>query len=98
MFGLGGTYAELIKDKAVRLLPVSLESAEAMINSVKMVELLKGYRGSQPLDIPSLIDLLMRLSALTESIPQITEIDLNPVKVLPEGQGYFVVDSRIVIR
>jgi len=98
MFGLGGIYAELIKDTAVRLHPLRDSDAKEMIKSVKMVELLKGYRGSTPMDIQSLEDLLLRLSAMVEDIPQITEMDLNPVKVLPQGQGYCVVDSRIMIK
>jgi len=69
-----------------------------MITSVKMSELLKGYRGSEPMDIRSLEELLLRLSAMIEDIPQITELDMNPVKVFPQGQGYCVVDSRIMIK
>jgi acetate---CoA ligase (ADP-forming) len=98
MFGLGGIYAELLKDTAVRLHPLMDADAKEMITSVKMVELLKGYRGSTPMDMQSLEDLLLRISAMVEDIPQITEMDLNPVKVLPQGQGYCVVDSRIMIK
>jgi acyl-CoA synthetase (NDP forming) len=98
MFGLGGVYAELLKDTAVRLHPLRDSDAREMIGSVKMVELLKGYRGSMPMDMQSLEDLLLRISAMVEDIPQITEMDLNPVKVLPMGQGYCVVDSRIMIQ
>ncbi len=69
-----------------------------MINSVKMVKLLTGYRGSAVLDTASLEELLLRVSDLVENVPQITEMDLNPVKVLPEGQGYRVVDVGIAVR
>ena len=86
MFGLGGTYAELLEDTAARLLPITDQDAREMINSVKMVKLLTGYRGSAPLDTASLEDLLLRVSDLVENAPQITEMDLNPVKVLPKGQ------------
>lgn len=98
MFGLGGTYAELLEDTAARLLPITDQDAREMINSVKMVKLLTGYRGSAPLDTASLEDLLLRVSDLVENVPQITEMDLNPVKVLPEGQGYRVVDVRVAVR
>jgi len=98
MFGLGGIYAELLKDTAVRLHPLRDSDAREMISSVKMVELLKGYRGSTPMDMQSLEELLLRISAMVEDIPQITEMDLNPIKVLPQGQGYCVVDSRIMIK
>jgi acetyltransferase len=98
MFGLGGIYAELLKDTSVRLHPLRDLDAMEMINSVKMAELLKGYRGSTPMDIKSLEELLLRLSAMVEDIPQITELDMNPVKVFPKGQGYCIVDSRIMIK
>ena len=98
MFGLGGTYAELLKDTATRLHPLSDHDAKEMIHSVRMIELLKGYRGAPPMDIRALEELLLRISAMVEEIPQITEMDLNPVAVLPEGQGYVVLDSRIMLK
>ena len=98
MFGLGGIYAELIEDTTARLLPLTDLDAKELINSVKMSQLLKGYRGSPMLDIAALEDLLLRVSAMVESVPQISEMDLNPVKVLPNGQGYRVVDARIAVR
>ncbi|MBN1626213.1 MAG: GNAT family N-acetyltransferase [Deltaproteobacteria bacterium] len=98
MFGLGGIYAELLKDTSVHLHPLRDSDAREMINSVKMVEILKGYRGATPMDMQSLEELLLRISAMVEDIPQITEMDLNPVKVLPLGQGYCVVDARIMVK
>ncbi|GAI35506.1 unnamed protein product, partial [marine sediment metagenome] len=58
----------------------------------------EGYRGSPPSDIQALEDLLLRLSALVEDIPEVTELDLNPVKVMSQGEGYWVVDARIMVR
>ncbi|MBN2039212.1 MAG: GNAT family N-acetyltransferase [Spirochaetes bacterium] len=98
MFGLGGIYAELINDSALRLHPLTDTDVRELIDSVKMSKLLKGYRGSEPLDTGSLEDLLLRVSAMVEDIPQIAEMDLNPVKVLPQGSGYCVVDSRMMIK
>ena len=98
MFGLGGIYAELIKDTAIRLHPLTDVKAKELINSVKMSQLLKGYRGMPPYDTKSLEELLLRISAMVEDNPQITEMDLNPVKVQPDGQGYWVVDARIMIQ
>ncbi len=98
MFGLGGIYAELISDTTTRLLPLTDLDAKEMINSVKMVQLLKGYRGSPVLDIKALEDLLLRVSDMVENTPQITEMDLNPVKVLPDGKGYRVVDARVAVK
>jgi acetyltransferase len=98
MFGMGGILADMMKDTALRLLPLTDIKAKDLINSVKISQLLKGYRGMKPCDIQSLEDLLLRISAMVEDIPQISEMDLNPVKVLSEDHGYWVVDSRIMIK
>jgi acetyltransferase len=98
MFGLGGVYAELIKDVAVRLHPLTDSDARELVRSIKMSNLLDGFRGSPPSDTESLEDLLLRLSALVEDIPQIAELDFNPVKVMPRGEGYWIVDARIMLR
>jgi len=98
MFGLGGIYAELLKDVAVRLHPLTDLDARELIGSIKTARLFKGFRGSPPSDTPALEDLLLRLSALIEDVPQIGELDFNPVKVMPQGQGYWIVDARIMLR
>jgi acetyl coenzyme A synthetase (ADP forming)-like protein len=98
MFGLGGIYAELMKDVAVRLHPLTDVDARELVGSIKMARLFEGFRGAPPSDTQSLEDLLLRLSALVEDIPQIAELDLNPVKVMEQGKGYWVVDARIMVR
>jgi acetyltransferase len=98
MFGLGGIYAELLKDVAIRLHPLTDLDARELIGSIKMAKLFEGFRGSPPSDIPSLEDLLLRLSALIDDVPQIAELDFNPVKVMPQGEGYWIVDARIMLR
>jgi len=98
MFGLGGIYAELLKDIAVRLHPLTDLDARELIGSIKMAKLFEGFRGSPPSDTPALEELLLRLSALVEDIPEIAELDFNPVKVMPRGEGYWVVDARIMLR
>jgi len=98
MFGLGGIYAELMKDVAVRLHPLTDVDAHELVDSIKMAKLFEGSRGAAPSDTQSLEDLLLRLSALVEDIPQIAELDLNPVKVMERGKGYWVVDARIMVR
>ncbi len=98
MFGMGGIYAEVFKDTAIRLLPLTDVSAAELINSIKMSPIFKGYRGSPQMDIEALTDLLLRVSALVEDVPQIAEMDLNPVKLQTAGQGYWVVDARISIK
>jgi acetyltransferase len=97
MFGTGGVNAELMHDVAFRLNPLTELDIKELIGSIKMTKLFDGYRGMPPADKPALQDLLARLSAMVEDNPQISELDFNPVKVLPEGQGYWVVDARIAI-
>jgi acetyl coenzyme A synthetase (ADP forming)-like protein len=98
MFGSGGVYAELMKDVVLRLHPISDLDAEEMINSIRLSSLFKGFRGSPPADIGAIQDLLLRLSAMVEDIPHIAELDFNPVKVMPQGEGYCIVDARIMLR
>jgi acetyltransferase len=97
MFGLGGVYAELMKDIAVRLHPLTDLDARELVGSIKMARLFKGFRGSPPSDTAALEDLLLRLSAMIEDAPQIAELDFNPVKVMGRGEGYWVVDARIMV-
>ncbi|HET8944807.1 MAG TPA: acetate--CoA ligase family protein, partial [Dehalococcoidia bacterium] len=98
MFGLGGTLVELLKDVAFRIHPLTDVDAREMVRSVKGYALLEGWRGSPPGDVAALEDLLLRVSYLIEEVPEIAEMDLNPVKVLPPGQGCVVVDTRILLR
>jgi hypothetical protein len=60
----------------------------------EMSRLFKGFRGSPP-DIRAVQDLLLKLSAMVEDIPQIAELGFNTVKAMPEGEGYWIVDARI---
>jgi len=98
MFGLGGIYAELAKDVAVRLHPLTDRDARELVDSLKMAKVFEGFRGAPPSDTQALEDLLLRISVLVEDIPQIAELDLNPVKVMERGEGYRVVDARIMVR
>ena len=98
MFGLGGVQAELLKDIVLRLHPLTELDASEMVSSIKMASLFEGFRGAPPSDIQAVQDLLLRLSAMVEDIPQIAELDFNPVKVMAKGEGYRVVDARISLK
>jgi len=98
MFGLGGVQAELLKDIVLRLHPLTEVDASEMVSSIKMARLFEGFRGAPPSDIPAVQDLLLRLSAMVEDIPQVAELDFNPVKVMAKGEGYMVVDARISLK
>jgi acetyltransferase len=97
LFGLGGIYTELFKDTVVRIQPLTNADAWEMVRSVKAYKLLEGFRGAPPADIPAIEELLLRLSALAEDLPRVKELDLNPVKAFAAGEGYAVVDARVLL-
>ncbi len=98
VFGLGGIYVELLNDVAFRLPPLTDVDAAEMIGEVKSAPLLRGYRGGAPGDLAALEDALLRVSALAEALPEVVEMDLNPVKVRPPGEGVTVLDARMRVR
>ena len=98
MFGSGGIYAEMLKDVTLKLHPLTSADASEMIRSVKMAKMFDGFRGSPPSDTDALEDLLLRISAMVEDIREISELDLNPVKVMQRGGGYWVIDARILVK
>jgi acyl-CoA synthetase (NDP forming) len=95
--GLGGVLVELLKDVSFRLPPVSDVDALEMIARLRSEKLIDGYRGSPPGDRQALAGVIQRVSALVEVAPEILELDLNPVKVLPPGRGAIAVDGRMRI-
>ncbi len=98
MFGLGGIFVEILKDVVFRRCPFGEDVAEQMIRSIKGAPLLLGARGRQPADVKALAAMLARLSVFAaQSGPAVQSIDLNPVFVMPEGQGAFAVDAVIEI-
>lgn len=97
LFGTGGIYTELFKDVAFRIHPLTDVDAQEMVRSVKAHQLLEGWRGSKPSDVKALEELLLRVSAMVEDLPQIAELDLNPVKVLERNNGCVVVDARVML-
>ena len=96
-FGLGGIYIELLGDVQFRIAPLTDQDAAELVRSIKGYRLLTGYRGQPPIGLKAIEEVLLRISHLTELIPEIREIDLNPIIALPEGQGCRIVDARIRI-
>jgi acyl-CoA synthetase (NDP forming) len=93
--GLGGVLVELVRDVAFRLPPVSDVDAREMLSHLRAARLLDGYRGMPPGDREALGALITLVSALVEIVPELRELDLNPVKVLEPGRGVIVVDARM---
>ncbi len=97
MFGLGGIYVEALKDVTFRLAPVRELGAQHMVESIRTFSILKGMRGQEPSDLKAIRECLERLSQLSCAHPEISEIDINPIIVYPEGQGAAVADGRIIL-
>ncbi|HTE04468.1 MAG TPA: acetate--CoA ligase family protein, partial [bacterium] len=95
MFGLGGIYVEVFRDVTFRLAPIRELGAQRMVESIKAGQILRGVRGRPPADVEALLECIERLSQLAVEIPEIAELDINPLMVLPAGQGAAVVDARL---
>jgi acetyltransferase len=98
MFGLGGVYVELFKDIGFGIAPLSPEQAKEMIMSTKAGTLLEGFRGGPVYDIDAVVEAIGRLSQLVLDFPEISEVEVNPLLVLPEGQGAKVLDARMLLK
>ena len=85
LFGLGGVTAELLADRALRLVPVTDQDAHDVVRSLRGSQLLFGYRGRPPVDVTALEDMILRVGLLADKIPEVAEMDLNPVVASPTG-------------
>ena len=94
-FGLGGTDVELERDVHFSVVPITDRDAHDLIDESRALPRLAGYRGRPPADIAALHELLLRVSQLASDVPQVLEIDLNPVIVRPRGMGCAIVDARV---
>lgn len=94
--GAGGIYAEVFNDVSFRIAPFGRETAKEMIDELKIAKILAGVRGQKPLDIDALADILVKLGKAACQLPQIKEVDFNPVMVGAKGQGAKIVDARII--
>jgi acyl-CoA synthetase (NDP forming) len=93
VFGMGGTAVELLGDHVSRLAPLTELDAREMVLGLRSSPLLTGYRGSEPVDIEALVDLILRMGQLAQDLPELVEADCNPVIATPGGA--LVVDARL---
>jgi len=98
MFGLGGSFVEVLKDVTFRLAPMWRASAHMMIRQIRAFKILTGVRGAPPSDLQALEEVLLRLSVMVVNHPEISELDINPLIVHAEGKGCSVADSRILLQ
>jgi acetyltransferase len=96
LFGHGGTAAEVIGDRAIGLPPLNMVLAREMIGRTRIARLLKGYRDRPPVAIDAIALTLVRLSELAIDLPEVVELDINPL--LADAAGVLALDARIVVR
>ena len=94
-FGLGGIHVEILGDVQFRITPLTDRDAAQMVREINGYRLLQDYRGRPAADLKAIEDVLLRVSRLSEEIPEISELDLNPIFTLPDAQGCKIVDARI---
>src|SRR5262249_25412113 len=97
-FGLGGIHVEILGDLRFRLAPLTDRDADELIHGIRGLPLLFGYRGHPPADLDALREVLLRMSRLAVEVPEIVEVDLNPVLAMAPGLGCRIVDARIRVR
>jgi acetate---CoA ligase (ADP-forming) len=97
LFGMGGIYVEVLQDVTFRLAPIRSLSARHMVASVRAAALLKGVRGEPPGDLEGLYEVIERISQLAVELPQVAELDLNPLIVRPAPGGVVAVDARVAL-
>ena len=95
LVGLGGTLAEVLDDVAIRLAPLDMTAADAMLDDLRAARLLQGVRGRLPIDRGALASMLVALGRLGVERPDVLEVDLNPV--IASATGALAVDALVVL-
>lgn len=97
MFGLGGIYVELFGDVSFRVAPLNRSEALEMIRQTQAGRLLTGFRGQPPADLDAVVDCILRLGQLALDFPEIEEMEVNPLRVFPQGRGALALDARVIL-
>lgn len=97
-FGIGGVNVEVWKDVAFRVNPITMTDAVEMLSAIRGARLLDGFRGKPAADRRALAELLMRVSRLAEAVPEIVELDVNPLLARQPGRGVVALDARIAVQ
>ena len=96
MFGLGGVATDVLGDRAFRILPLTDVDAAELVRSVRAAPLLFGHRGRPAVDVVALEDVILRVAALADAVPEVAELDLNPV--VASEHGAVAIDTKIRVR
>lgn len=97
MFGLGGIYVEVMKDVTFRALPINQKEARKMIKEIKAYPLLMGVRGEEKKDLEVIVNTLLKVGAILQEFPMISDLEINPLVVYEQGRGGKAVDVRIML-
>jgi len=96
VFGSGGVLVELLKDSSLRLPPLSRRDAQEMIEETHAARLLEGFRGKPAADVEALVETLVQVSQLAVDLKDhVAAVDINPLMVLPDGEGVLAVDALV---
>ncbi len=97
LVGLGGIFVEIFGEVSLRVAPITPREAMEMINEVRGIAMFKGARGTIPSDLEAVAEVLLRLSQLLCDLPEIREIDINPLRVFLEKEGCLGLDVRMIL-
>ena len=97
LVGLGGIFVEIFGEVSLRVAPITPREATEMINEVRGIAMFKGARGANPSDLEAVAEVLLRLSQLLCDLPEIREIDINPLRVFLEKEGCLGLDVRMIL-
>jgi acetate---CoA ligase (ADP-forming) len=97
LVGLGGIFTEIFEEVAVRVAPISRQETLEMIRNLRGSQILEGARGHKRADIDAVVESVLRLAQLLMDHPEIREVDINPIKVFPEGVGCRALDARMIL-
>ena len=97
MFGLGGIYVNFLKDVSFRLAPVNEREAQEMMEETRSYALLRGVRGQAPADIDALRDAILRIGLMVWDLPELKDLDINPILVYDKGKGVSALDVKMTL-
>ncbi|RME66091.1 MAG: hypothetical protein D6778_05290 [Nitrospirae bacterium] len=95
MFGLGGVYVEVLKDVSFRVVPATERDLREMVQEIRTYSLLTGARGQSSVDVEAIVEVLAKLNQLAMELPEVQELDINPLYAMPEGA--VALDARIIL-
>jgi len=97
-FGLGGIFVEVLKDVTTRIAPLTRQDIRSMITGIRSFPILAGARGQRPADLDALEDLIARVTQIAIDLPEVQELEVNPLLLGEEGEGAWAVDALITLR